>query len=183
MASTRQTGVEPLGDGVDDGLAEGLAADEEQGNDEGEDQAEDDLGDDRPLRDALGVSVDRAATEELEERSTEREEQGHAVLAEERERDGESDGGVGVDVLKRAREDGGHDATDDRVGRLSATDRHVADGHELIGAADDEAELDVAKNGAHDGTRHDRLVQRLEQVELVDGRDKRDDEDESNLDD
>lgn len=61
------------------------------------------------------------------------EDQGHAVLAQERERDGHRNGRVRVEV-QGDREHRSHDAADDGVGGLGTSNRHVTDGHQLVGA-------------------------------------------------
>ena len=74
-------------------------------------------------------------------------------------------------------------AADDGVRRLSASDRHVADRHELIGTTHEKTGVEVAKDKTDDGAGDDGLIERLEEVKLVDCRDERDDEDQSDLDD
>ena len=106
----------------------------------------------------------------------------NAKLAKQSERNGEADCRVGLEARGDS-ENGCHDAADDGVRRLSASDRHVADRHELIGTTHEKTGVEVAKDKTDDGAGDDGLIERLEEVELVDCRDERDDEDQSDLDD
>ena len=108
-------------------------------------------------------------------RGHKREDQGNAKLAKQSERNGEADCRVGLEARG--------DAADDGVRRLSASDRHVADRHELIGTTHEKTGVEVAKDKTDDGAGDDGLIERLEEVKLVDCRDERDDEDQSDLDD
>ena len=108
--------------------------------------------------DALGVGVVGARVSLGHDRRHDREDQGDAVLAEQRERDCQSNCRVGVDLHADA-EDCGHDAADDGVRWLGTSDGHVADGHELVRTADDETGLHVAEDETDDGTGDDGLVQ------------------------
>ena len=111
-----------------------------------------------------------------------REDQGNAELTKQSERNGKADCRVGLEARGDS-ENGCHDAADDGVRRLSASDRHVADRHELIGTTHEKTGVEVAKDKTDDGAGDDGLIERLEEVELVDCRDERDDEDQSDLDD
>ena len=115
-------------------------------------------------------------------RGHKREDQGNAKLAKQSERNGEADCRVGLEARGDS-ENGCHDAADDGVRRLSASDRHVADRHELIGTTHEKTGVEVAKDKTDDGAGDDGLIERLEEVKLVDCRDERDDEDQSDLDD
>ena len=140
-----QTSVEPCGDGGDDSLAGGEATDEEQGDDRGEDEAEDDLGHDGQLGDGLGVSLHSRGAEGLHHRGTKGEEQGHTVLAEQGERNRGRNGDVGIHI-EGAGKDGCHNATNNSVRRLSTTNGHVTNGHELVGTTNHEAGLHIAED-------------------------------------
>ena len=143
---------------AEDDRAEGRAANEEQGADDAEDEAEGDHGEGVDALDALGVGVVGACVSLGHDRRHDREDQGDAVLAEQRERDCQANCRVGVDLHADA-EDCGLDAADDGVWWLGTSDGHVADGHELVRTADDETGLHVAEDETDDGTGDDGLVQ------------------------
>ena len=165
-----------------DGLTDGSASDEEQGDDDSEDQAEQSHGEVVQTLDALGVSVMSHVVRGGHEGRHKREDQGNAELTKQSERNGKADCRVGLEARSDS-ENGCHDAADDGVRRLSASDRHVADRHELIGTTHEKTGVEVAKDKTDDGAGDDGLIERLEEVELVDCRDERDDEDQSDLDD
>ena len=131
-ACSGETGLQPSRDGRSDGLTDGSASDEEQGDDDSEDQAEQSHGEVVQALDALGVRVVSHVIGRGHKRGHKREDQGNAKLAKQSERNGEADCRVGLEARGDS-ENGCHDAADDGVRRLSTSDRHVADRHELIG--------------------------------------------------
>ncbi|CDD84776.1 unknown [Collinsella sp. CAG:289] len=114
------------------------------------------------------------------ERRHKGEDKGNAELTEQSERNGKADRRVGLEARSDC-QDGGHNTADNGVRRLCATNRHVADGHELIGTTHEKTGVEVAKDQTDDGAGDDGLIERLQEVELIDSRDKRDDEDQCDL--
>lgn len=151
-------------------------------DDDAEDEAEQAHGQVVDVLDALGVGLSGVLVRLGHEGGHDGEDQRHAILAQQRERDGHRNGRVRVQV-QGDREHRSHDAADDGVGGLGTSNRHVTDGHQLVGAANDKAGGDIAQDEADHHASDDRLIQRLEEAELVDGRDERDDEDEQHLND
>ena len=83
--------------------------------------------------------------------------------------------------MRRDRKHGSHDAADDCVWRLSAADRHVADGHQLVSTANDQTGGKIAQDRTDDSTGNDRLVQGFQEIKLVDGHDKDPHKDQNDL--
>lgn len=157
-ACSGQTGLQPSRDGGSDGLTDGSASDEEQGDDDSEDQAEQSHGEVVQTLDALGVSVMSHVVRGGHERRHKREDQGNAELTKQSERNGKADCRVGLEARSDS-ENGCHDAADDGVRRLSASDRHVADRHELIGTTHEKTGVEVAKDKTDDGAGDDGLIE------------------------
>ena len=83
--------------------------------------------------------------------------------------------------MRRDRKHGSHDAADDCVWRLSAADRHVTDGHQLVSTANDQTGGKIAQDRTDDSTGNDRLVQGFQEIKLVDGDDEHPHKDQNDL--
>ena len=105
---------------------------------------------------------------------------GDHVLADQSKGNCQTDSSGGIQ-MRRDRKHGSHDAADDCVWRLSAANRHVTDGHQLVSTANDQTGGEIAQDRTDDSTGNDRLVQGFQEIKLVDGHDKDPHKDQNDL--
>ena len=108
------------------------------------------------------------------------EQQSDHVLANQSEGNSQTDSSGGVQAGSNG-EDNSHDAADNSVGGLSAANRHVTDGHQLVGTADNQASGQIAQDRTDDSTGNDRLIQGFQEIKLIDGDDEHPHKDQNDL--